>query len=99
MLAWRLRLIRAREAALVWIAWHLPRSLAYWSTIRTGVHATTGAFSNQVVPDLYYTDVLQRWALAAPKSKRGAKVGGLVRKGLSKGLARKIAGVKKPKGK
>lgn len=29
------------------------------------------------------------------RSKRGAKVGGLVRKGMPKGLARKIAGVKK----
>lgn len=51
----------ARERLIVWIAWHLPKSLAYWSTIRVGVNATTGEHSSQEVPALYLTDALQRW--------------------------------------
>ena len=52
---------RMRERLVIWIAWHLPRRLAYWATIRVGVHATTGRWSSQVVPDLYYADALKRW--------------------------------------
>jgi hypothetical protein len=50
-----------RERVIVWIAWHLPRSIAYWSTIRVGVNATTGPHSAQNVPELHFTDALKRW--------------------------------------
>lgn len=46
----------------MWVAFHiLPKKIAYWATIRVGAHATTGAYSNQIVPELYYTESLQRW--------------------------------------
>jgi hypothetical protein len=44
-----------------WLAWKLPKQLIYWATIRAGVHATTGSHSGQVVPELYFSEVLQRW--------------------------------------
>jgi hypothetical protein len=50
-----------RERFTIWIAWHLPRSVAYWCTIRVGVHATTGEYSRQLVPELAFTDALKRW--------------------------------------
>ncbi len=54
-------LSKMREKALVWIVWHLPRPIVYWSAIRVGAHATTGLYSNQIVPDLTYMDALKRW--------------------------------------
>jgi len=44
-----------------WIARHLPRRLVYWAAIVVGAHATTGKHSDQVVPDLLFTDALKRW--------------------------------------
>lgn len=44
-----------------WLAWHMPRPLAYWATIRVGAHATTGQYSNQIVPELPFVDALKRW--------------------------------------
>lgn len=43
------------------IANHLPRWIVYWATIRLGAHATTGQYSSQVVPELYFMDALERW--------------------------------------
>jgi len=51
------RLRRTREAAWRSLAHHLPRSLAYWSFIDTGVRHIKG---NEVVPEVKYTDILQR---------------------------------------
>jgi hypothetical protein len=45
------------------LAWKLPRRLVYWCAVRVGAHATTGAYSSQVVPDLTFTDALQRWPM------------------------------------
>ena len=52
---------RMSERVLVWLAWRLPRRLAYWAAIRVGVHATRGRWSHQVVPELYLVDALKRW--------------------------------------
>jgi len=49
------------EKTVIWIAWHLPRSLVYWCAIRFGVHATTGKYGSQIVPELYFTDAMKRW--------------------------------------
>ena len=40
---------------------HLPKSIIYRSTIRLGVNATTGKWSNQIVPELTFMDALKRW--------------------------------------
>ena len=50
-----------KEKLLMWLAWRMPRSLAYWCAIRVGAHATQGQYGNQVVPDLKFMDALQRW--------------------------------------
>lgn len=52
---------RARESAWSTAANLLPKKLAYWATIRVGVHATTGAYSDTVVPEMPFTDALTRW--------------------------------------
>lgn len=50
-----------REKLLIFIAWHLPRSLVAWCAIRLGAHATQGQYSSQVVPELTFMDALKRW--------------------------------------
>ena len=57
----RYRLTKLRDRALMWIAWHLPRSLVMWCYVRVGAHATTGQYGNTVVPDLTMMDALKRW--------------------------------------
>lgn len=52
-----------REKLCRTIAWALPRQIVYWCAIRLGVHATTGPYSRQIVPELYFTDALKRWPL------------------------------------
>lgn len=55
--------LRSRiEKAQMAVAWRVPRWLAYWCTIRVGAHATTGAYSSQIVPELTFFDALKRWA-------------------------------------
>lgn len=53
-----------KEKILTWIVWHLPKKLVMWCAVRVGVHATTGDYSNQVVPDLTFMDALKRWETA-----------------------------------
>lgn len=52
---------KIRERALVAIAWHLPKSVAMWAYIRVGAHATTGEYSNTVVPEITMMEALERW--------------------------------------
>ncbi len=49
------------EKFWIWVAWKLPRPLAYWCSIRVGVHATTGPYGDTVVPELPMMDMLKRW--------------------------------------
>jgi len=53
---------RKKERILLWFVSRLPREVAYRACIRVGVDATTGAYSKQIVPELYFTDALQRWS-------------------------------------
>jgi hypothetical protein len=45
-----------REAVVLWIAYHLPKTLAYWTFIRVATaHATTG-------PDrMTVLDAMEKW--------------------------------------
>lgn len=52
---------RRRSHLPFWIAARMPRWLVYHCAIRLGVHATTGEYSSQVVPELTFMDALQRW--------------------------------------
>lgn len=53
---------RVIERIWIWIAWRLPRSLVKWASVRLMSEATTGKYSNQVVPELTAIDALRRWA-------------------------------------
>lgn len=35
---WKLALEQSWERVIIWVAWHLPRRVAYWAFIRVGVH-------------------------------------------------------------
>ena len=59
-----------KEKILIWIAWHLPRNLIYWCSIRLMTYATVGHYSYQVVPDLLAMDALKRWDEKKEKVQR-----------------------------
>lgn len=62
---WRYQMLpkirRRVELSAMWIAWRVPRWLAYWCTIRLAAHATQGPWSKQSVPELTCADALKRW--------------------------------------
>lgn len=49
------------DALLRTIAWHLPKRLVMWSTMRVIANATTGKYSDQEVPALTAMDAIKRW--------------------------------------
>lgn len=60
-MTWSERIIRTHERIVTAIVWRLPKAVVYWSAIRLGVHATTGRYGSQNVPELYFMDALKRW--------------------------------------
>ena len=52
---------KARDRALRWAAWHLPHRIVMWCGYRIIAHATSGEYSNQVVPELTAMDAMNRW--------------------------------------
>jgi len=44
-----------------WIAWHLPRKIIYWCAVRVFCDATSGKYSDQMVPELTAMDALKRF--------------------------------------
>ena len=51
---------KLREDTLFWLARHMPRSLRYYAVIVASAEATTGKWSDTVVPELTVTDMLRR---------------------------------------
>jgi hypothetical protein len=49
------------EKLQMWVAWRMPKWLVKWCAVRLMAHATQGAYSNQVVPELGAIDALKRW--------------------------------------
>lgn len=49
------------ERFWIWLAWKLPKPLVKWCAVRLGAHATTGDYSEQIVPDLTLIEALGRW--------------------------------------
>jgi len=43
------------------LAWILPKKLVRWCGYRIGAAATTGKYSNQIVPELTFMDAMARW--------------------------------------
>ena len=61
MLIIRHWLDRKAEKILTWFVWRLPKKIVMWSFVRVTAHASTGKWSNQIVPDLTAMDALKRW--------------------------------------
>lgn len=51
---------KMREDTLFWLARHMPRSLRYYATVVAASEATTGKWSNTVVPELTVVEMLNR---------------------------------------
>jgi hypothetical protein len=49
--------VREPEPISRWVAYHLPLRVVYWALIRVGVKYI---HSNEVVPDVGFTEVLER---------------------------------------
>jgi hypothetical protein len=52
---------KLRDSLIQKIAWRLPKRLVMWSYIRVVAHATTGQYSDTVVPEITATEALKRW--------------------------------------
>lgn len=52
---------RRLDALIRWVAWKLPRRLVTWCGYRIGAAATTGEYSNQIVPELNFMEAMKRW--------------------------------------
>lgn len=52
---------RKQERLLLWFVSRLPREVVYRACIRVGADATTGAYSNQIVPELTFFEAIERW--------------------------------------
>jgi len=50
-----------KEKTWMWLAWKLPSTLVKWASIRLMAHATTGKYSETIVPELSAMDALGRW--------------------------------------
>ena len=49
------------ERFTIWLAWKMPRTLAYWCTARVIAHATTGQYSSDTSPEVTVVQALDRW--------------------------------------
>ena len=50
------------ERFWIWLAWKLPRPLAYWAAVRVGSEATTKVdYGNRPTPEIQVTEALSAW--------------------------------------
>jgi hypothetical protein len=52
---------KIREKVEWGIAFILPKQIAYYATIRTWAHATTGEYGSTNAPSITVAEVLDRW--------------------------------------
>jgi len=50
-----------KEKFMFWFVWKLPKKLVYFCAIRVVAYATTGKYSNIIVPELTAMDAIKRW--------------------------------------
>lgn len=53
--------MRVTEKIKFWIAWRMPHWLVNLCAVRLIAHATTGRYSDTVVPELTAMDAVKRW--------------------------------------
>lgn len=61
-MGWRQKTLT--EKLVVWLAWHLPRSVVSWCVIRVWAHATTGPYSLDEPTGVDVFTALKRWDLS-----------------------------------
>lgn len=44
-----------------WLAWKLPRRLAYWACVRVMIFASSGKYGNQNPMTVSVSDIMSRW--------------------------------------
>lgn len=54
---------KIRMKLAMFVAWHIPRWLVYWCSIRLMAHATTGQWGHVITPETTIMDALKRWDL------------------------------------
>jgi hypothetical protein len=53
---------RFLEKLTIWFVWNvLPEYVVYWAMMRVAAHATTGKWDHQIVPDLTWAQMADRW--------------------------------------
>lgn len=57
----RYEIKRRADRLLNRAVWRLPRGLVFRCAVRLMANATTGPYSDQIVPELTAMDALQRW--------------------------------------
>lgn len=50
-----------RTRFVQWLAWHMPRDIAYWCAIRVVTHASTHALSNVEMGAITAVEALEEW--------------------------------------
>ena len=50
------------ENFIMWVAWKLPRHLAYWAAVRVSAEASQGGYAHDLVPEITMMDALDRWS-------------------------------------
>lgn len=61
MIEARYQATKLRDKIIRAIVWKLPKRVVMWAAVRVMAHATTGEYSNQIVPELSALDALKRW--------------------------------------
>jgi hypothetical protein len=49
------------EQFYAWLAFRLPRRLAYWAAVRVNSYATIGKWAKECPSDVSVIDALKRW--------------------------------------
>lgn len=57
----KIRFMQLPTRFMMWLVYHLPKSVIYYSTIRLVAAVTTGKYSNTIVPELSAMDAIQRY--------------------------------------
>ena len=50
-----------KEKFLIWLAWKLPRNLAYWAAVRVNSEATTIHYTDRTPSEVSIIEALKVW--------------------------------------
>tara|TARA_R110000782_G_scaffold70244_1_gene141131 strand:+ start:202 stop:411 length:210 start_codon:yes stop_codon:yes gene_type:complete len=55
------RIKRNQEKVVIWIAWHLPKSVAMWACYRVLAYSTTGKYETTIAPEITAMEAIDRY--------------------------------------